>query len=107
MVVITLAVLGSLILVALLVRSMVDSMASWDVQGNSCNLPTPAPTTLPLLATTLGIDLSLLLFMLYGLFRRRDARRWGIWRLLWTQGVVWLVIAFVTEVPTVVGVFDR
>ncbi|KAI9508998.1 hypothetical protein F5148DRAFT_1283412 [Russula earlei] len=50
---------------------------------------------------TLGIDILFLLIMLVGLFdmRRTEGGTFGIGRLLWNQGVLWLVIATIAEFP--------
>lgn len=66
-------------------------------------LPESARATLPVLATTFAVDLLLLLLMLSGLLRKRDARRFGIWCFLWAQGLLWLALAVAVELPTVVG----
>lgn len=49
-------------------------------------------------------DIALLLFMLVGLFRLRHHGNdmCGLRQVLWRQGVIWLVLALVAEVPPVV-----
>ncbi|KZV76808.1 hypothetical protein PENSPDRAFT_679826 [Peniophora sp. CONT] len=50
-------------------------------------------------AGILGSDALLLLLMLIGILRMREARRFGIARFLFRQGVVWLALAMLVEVP--------
>jgi len=40
--------------------------------------------------------------MLTGLYRRREARTYGLWRLLWNQCIVWIMFATLADVPAVV-----
>ncbi|KZV74198.1 hypothetical protein PENSPDRAFT_226216 [Peniophora sp. CONT] len=87
---------------AVLVRSIIVATAVWEVEAQDCVLPESARATLPVLATTFAVDLLLLLLMLSGLLRKRDARRFGIWRFLWAQGLLWLALAVAVELPTVV-----
>jgi len=56
------------------------------------------------LIVTLITDIGLLLTMLFGLFRlRREGRGTiGIGSLLWKQGVLWLLLATIAEVPPAV-----
>ncbi|VDB95642.1 unnamed protein product [Peniophora sp. CBMAI 1063] len=96
---------GTLVLLALLIYGVVEAQAFWDNQSDrTCIVPSSEvfTTLLPMLTSTLAVDMSFLLLMLWGLLRLRDARRWGIGRFLWTQGIVWLMIAAAAEVPTVV-----
>ena len=68
----------------------------------------------------LVVDFLLLSLMLAGLVRRREARRFGLWQVLWKQvrtspshcviayvkwrlqGLVWIFIASVAEIPSVI-----
>ncbi|KAI0041226.1 hypothetical protein FA95DRAFT_1611190 [Auriscalpium vulgare] len=58
----------------------------------------------------LGSDLGLLLIMLVGVLNLKDHKDTpaaprsfgGLWRLLWYQGVIWLTLAAVVEVPALV-----
>ncbi|KAI0316973.1 hypothetical protein OF83DRAFT_1172409 [Amylostereum chailletii] len=54
---------------------------------------------------TLTADVVLLLLMLVGLVRMPEARAQGICHFMYHQGVVWLSVAFVVEVPAVALVF--
>jgi hypothetical protein len=54
--------------------------------------------------TTLVTDIALLLIMLIGLLRLgfHEPGVYGLGRLLWRQGIVWLFIATIAEIPPVV-----
>ncbi|KZV75858.1 hypothetical protein PENSPDRAFT_680834 [Peniophora sp. CONT] len=56
------------------------------------------------LLTTISItDIFLFFSMLTGLLRLRNGlSHSGLWRLLWNQGLIWLLLATIAEVPTVV-----
>ncbi|KAI0295185.1 hypothetical protein BC826DRAFT_1185426 [Russula brevipes] len=56
----------------------------------------------PNLIVTLVTDVSLLLMMLVGLLRIRDGSTFGLTHFLWKQGLMWLLLAVVAEVPPVV-----
>ncbi|VDC03651.1 unnamed protein product [Peniophora sp. CBMAI 1063] len=48
-------------------------------------------------------DIFLFLSMLTGLLRlRHDLSHSSLWQLLWNQGIVWLLLATIAEVPTVI-----
>jgi hypothetical protein len=67
-----------LALLGLLTHSVVISQGSWSDTANTCALPDSAPTLLSVLSATLAVDVLLLLLMLYGLFRKRDTRRFSL-----------------------------
>ena len=50
----------------------------------------------------LSVDIFLLGLMVIGLYRRRGARCFSLWRVLWAQGWVWLVIATLSGIPALV-----
>ncbi|KZV77245.1 hypothetical protein PENSPDRAFT_645509 [Peniophora sp. CONT] len=55
-----------------------------------------------------AVNVSLLITMLVGLLKLRDARRsHGIWKFLWWQGLAWFTLAIFTEVPRVVFVWSN
>ncbi|KAI0309086.1 hypothetical protein OF83DRAFT_1180036 [Amylostereum chailletii] len=87
--------------VGVLVRSVVVASAKWDPSSNTCFTEDTAHS-LPVMSTTLASDVVLLLCMFTGLLRHREARGFGMCRLLWNQGLVWIAAAVVAEVPTVV-----
>jgi len=51
---------------------------------------------------TLSCDAILMFSVLWGLFRRRPAYSYGIWGVLWNQGLIWTTLVTIAEVPTVV-----
>jgi hypothetical protein len=50
--------------------------------------------------TNLFVDLSLLFIMFIGVQRKRNATY--LWKILYFQGIFWIMTAIVTEVPCVV-----
>ena len=69
---------------ATIAHSVLQTDAEWEPRVNTCTTSGTA-RTLPTLATTLGVDFALLLLMLVGLMRDRDAIRYGICGFLWKQ----------------------
>ncbi|KZV74196.1 hypothetical protein PENSPDRAFT_662557 [Peniophora sp. CONT] len=100
--VVTLALSAMIVLLALLIHSVVNSHGMWDDGAKSCVLRDSAPVTLSILSATLAVDVILLLLMLYGLLRKREARRFSLWTFLLAQGILWFIVAIATEVPTVI-----
>ena len=64
-----------------------------DIHSGSCTLGDGATSGLPILAAVLAIDLTLLSLILIGLFRRQESRTLGLGKMLWKQGIVWIVVA--------------
>ncbi|KAI0314921.1 hypothetical protein OF83DRAFT_1174317 [Amylostereum chailletii] len=81
-------------------HGLIIARSTWDPISNGCGI---AKTEGNLANTTGGliVDVGLLLVMLVGLLRRREARKFGLWQILWTQGLIWLVLATMAEVPSV------
>ena len=73
-----------------------------DSQSGACTLANGTTSVLPILTSVLVIDLSLLSLILFALVRLPTTRAVGIGKMLWRQGLVWLVAAAVVELPTVV-----
>lgn len=82
---------------------LVLAQGSRDVHSGVCTLSDGATSGLPILAAVLAIDLIFLSLILVGLIRRRESRTFGLGRMLWTQGIVWIVVASLSELPTVVS----
>jgi len=59
-------------------------------------------TSLAAFSVTFAVDLFLSVSMLAGLLRWEGASRFGLWKVLWGQGLLWLTLATIAEVPTVV-----
>jgi len=51
--------------------------------------------------TSFITDLVLLSLMLFGVLRWKEARIGGIWRIMYTQGIVYVLVATLADVPTV------
>ncbi|KAI0316407.1 hypothetical protein OF83DRAFT_1084284 [Amylostereum chailletii] len=82
-------------------HGMIATRGEWDPINNAC-LVLKTEDNLPNTTGGLIVDVGLLLIMLIGLLRRREARKFGLWQILWTQGLIWLVLATIAEVPSVV-----
>lgn len=58
-------------------------------------------------ASVLATELVILVMMFTGLQKRRmSGSSSGMWRKLYHQGLVWLILAVITELPAVVRFFD-
>jgi hypothetical protein len=57
------------------------------------------------ITVTLGEDLVLLSLMLIGLRRYGDVGMYGLWRFLHRQGLLWLLLVTVAEIPTTVFIY--
>ncbi|KAI0318567.1 hypothetical protein OF83DRAFT_1291575 [Amylostereum chailletii] len=82
-------------------HGLIATRGQWDPTSNAC-LVLKSEDNLPNTTGGLVVDVGLLLIMLVGLLRRREARKFGLWQILWTQGLIWLVLATAAEVPSVV-----
>ncbi|KAI0056980.1 hypothetical protein BV25DRAFT_1470006 [Artomyces pyxidatus] len=89
--------------IALNVRGIALGRSHLDPSTGAC-LNTDTQRALANAAGILVSDLVLLALMLAGLARSRDARMFGISKLLFHQGIAWLALAAVAEIPTVVFV---
>ncbi|VDB92329.1 unnamed protein product [Peniophora sp. CBMAI 1063] len=56
----------------------------------------------PNVAGVLASDALLLVLMLVGILRMREARHFGIARFLYRQGVVWLLLVMIVEIPALI-----
>ncbi|KAI0256382.1 hypothetical protein BJV78DRAFT_1278883 [Lactifluus subvellereus] len=82
------------------IYSGVTSRGYWT--GSICAIQHTEHTKISIFSTFIT-DLILLALMLIGLLRWQEARqRGGIWWLLYTQGLAWVVILTLAEVPPVV-----
>jgi len=80
----------------------VTSRAVWDEDAESCGARHTEHNRIAVF-TTLMLDLVLLTLMLLGLLRWKNGRqRSGIWWYLYTQGLVWVLIVTLAEVPPTV-----
>ena len=69
-----------------------------------CLISNP-PELLLAFATILITEISILLLMMSGLFKRRlgNGLSGSLWKQLYHQGLAWLVLAIIAEVPAVVS----
>jgi len=85
---------------SLLLVGVAGIRASWSPAENNCitrNVDSIKLYSISLLST----DVVLLLIALVGLFRLRGHGTFSLGRLLWKQGIVWLFLAIIAEVPPV------
>jgi len=57
------------------------------------------------LVMTLAVNFGLLAIMLRGLMRWELASRFALWKYLWKQGLIWVTLAAIAEVPALVLVW--
>jgi len=86
-----------------LIQGIARLRFTWVFERVACESVNPRSSTLTLVSI-LVTDFALLLIMLFGLLRLRGhgGGTLGLTRLLWTQGVIWLLIATAADVPPVV-----
>jgi hypothetical protein len=77
-----------------------QSHAVWDPQGNSCVVTGTNSFRWSLLVNII-VDLSLLCIMFSGVLQKKNATH--LWRMLYFQGIFWILTASATEVPSVVS----
>ena len=75
-----------------------------DPLSGVCGISNSASSGLPILTAVLVADVTLLGLILLGLVLRHGHITFGIGKMLWHQGVIWIVVATVAEVPTVVRI---
>ncbi|KAI0315763.1 hypothetical protein OF83DRAFT_1084733 [Amylostereum chailletii] len=84
-----------------LLHGVIVAKATYDPVSGICVI-LRSEENLPNGICGLVVDVLLLGAMLVGLFRRREASRFGVWKMLWKQGLVWMVLATVAELPSVI-----
>ncbi|KAF8461486.1 hypothetical protein DFH94DRAFT_802612 [Russula ochroleuca] len=80
-------------------RFVVQGRAVWSPQANTC-LITGTNVFRWSLLVNLIVDLSLLCIMFLGVLNKKNATH--LWRMLYFQGIFWILTAIATEVPSVV-----
>jgi len=92
--------------IAFHLQSVIRIRSAWIPAQLACETIKTDPTLLAFIPAMTS-DMVLLLFVLAGLLvmRRRDGARFGLTRLLWKQGVLWLIIGSVAEIPALVLTF--
>jgi hypothetical protein len=73
--------------------------AIWSPQAGACAITRTNSFRWSIL-TNLFVDLSLLSIMFVGVLRKKNATH--LWKILYFQGIFWILTAIVTEVPCVV-----
>ncbi|KAI0294341.1 hypothetical protein BC826DRAFT_340283 [Russula brevipes] len=88
---------------ATLIQVIVRVRSVWIPAESRC-VARNIEVTLINIVSTLGIDIVLLIMMLAGMvpLRRHGDSMFSLSRLLWKQGVIWLLLATAVEVPPVV-----
>jgi len=89
--------------VGLLIQSVARIHASWIPEADTCVITDIHSTQLNMIATLIT-DIVLLLIMLIGLLRLgfNEPGVYGLGYLMWKQGLIWLFLATIAEVPPVV-----
>ncbi|VDB92360.1 unnamed protein product [Peniophora sp. CBMAI 1063] len=90
-----------LIGVVLNVRDLSLLRASFSAIPRTCE-PYNTSRFLPNSIGIIGSDVSLLALVLVGILRKREAPKFGVVRLLYHQGVVWLAAAVIVETPVLI-----
>ncbi|KAH9973886.1 hypothetical protein BGW80DRAFT_228478 [Lactifluus volemus] len=99
--IVAVSVVAWLINIVFLVRSIVITSSYWDPRASTCVLNNRMSSRANATATFCS-EFFLLLLMLVGLIYQRDHY---LGRLLFNQGLVWLFVATVVEIPPVVFLF--
>ncbi|KAH9159857.1 hypothetical protein EDB89DRAFT_2082914 [Lactarius sanguifluus] len=97
----TIAIAAWLVNIAFYIRNMTWSEAVWSAEQSTC-LVIKTDRNLTTIVVTLAEDIVLLVLMLAGLRRYGDVGMYGLWRFLHRQGLLWLVLVTVAEIPTTV-----
>jgi hypothetical protein len=97
----TIAIVAWLINIACYIHNMTWSEAIWDTELSTCYV-IKSNRNMTTIIVTLGEDLVLLSLMLIGLRRYGDVGMYGLWRFLHRQGLLWLVLVTVAEIPTTI-----
>ncbi|KAH9958776.1 hypothetical protein BC827DRAFT_1218481 [Russula dissimulans] len=89
--------------VSVIIQGIARLRASWDPSLKICTVLNTERNKLNIIVTLIT-DIVLLLIMLVGLLHLRQdgGGRFGIGLLLWNQGVLWLFLATIAEVPPMV-----
>jgi len=93
--------------VAFLIQGAIRLRFRWITNPNRCVVQSVKSFQLTLIVT-LVTNIVLLLIVITGLIplRRSAGGSYGLQRMLWNQGIVWLVLAIVAEVPPVVFILN-
>jgi len=89
---------------SILIHGLTQIRSSWDPEPGSCSLPNIKSQIISVAISMFTSDSVLLLIMFVGLVRLRHRSRgtFGLVRLLWKQGVIYLLVATAAELPPLV-----
>jgi len=91
--------------IGFLIHSTVKLRSSWVPVANTCSVLNTDSSKYNI-TISLSTDVILFTAMLVGLFRLRlGAGTLGLGRLLWTQGVIWCLLATMAQLPAAVFIF--
>jgi len=90
-----------LAVIAVYIRGIARANAVWDQSANTCVILNTRHCIEPI-TITLAEDLLLLALMLSGLRRYGEAGMFGLWRFLYNQGLFWLALVTIAEIPPTV-----
>jgi len=99
----TIAISAWLVNITFYIRSISRANAIWDPAANTCLILNTERTIEPV-TITLVEDFILLGLMLSGLRRYGEAGMFGLWRFLYYQGLFWLALVTLAEIPPTVFV---
>jgi len=89
--------------IAFLIQGIARLRSSWVPEGKMCNITNSESSKLNIIVTFIT-DITLLIIMLAGLLRLRryGVGTFGLGRVLWNQGVIWLFLATIAELTPAV-----
>jgi len=100
--VITIAVAGLLALLGVNIFDMTKVSAVHDATIGACSYADSSSASINVILL-FTFDTFFLLCTIVGLIRNYStASRYSLWRFLWNQGVIWIAIATVAELPTII-----
>jgi len=103
LIVTTVAVSAWLVTITFYMRNTIRADAVWSPTAKTCLVLHTERTTEPV-TVTLVEDFILLVLMLSGLRRYGEAGMFGLWRFLYHQGLFWLALVTIAEIPPTVFV---
>jgi len=99
----TIAISAWVVTITFYMRNTIRADAVWSPTAQTCLVRHTERTTEPV-TVTLVVDFVLLVLMLSGLRRYGEAGMFGLWRFLYHQGLFWLALVTIAEIPPTVFV---
>ncbi|TFK35707.1 hypothetical protein BDQ12DRAFT_687825 [Crucibulum laeve] len=84
--------------IAFLIRGVFDIHAIWDPTFQSC-IPSNILSSQINIIVSMATDIIMLLLMLAGLYRQKFPG--ALWKMLHRQGIIWIVVATIGQIPAV------